>query len=154
MRISDWSSDVCSSDLIGPGGGIAPVEQRREQRLRGTAVALRGNGTRMHPRRVSSISRRYLRRFGDRAFGIALHQPRLGEQVVRPSRRESGAQRARDLGFGGIALALGKVQPRCERVRQPPALVGHGRFLRPRPPPPPMPPAHPPPPPLPPPTPP
>src|SRR3546814_1611677 len=26
MRISDWSSDVCSSDLIG-GGGRAPVEQ-------------------------------------------------------------------------------------------------------------------------------
>src|SRR3546814_18679293 len=26
MRISDWSSDVCSSDLIG-GGGLAPVEQ-------------------------------------------------------------------------------------------------------------------------------
>src|SRR3546814_7287431 len=24
MRISDWSSDVCSSDLIGPGGAIVP----------------------------------------------------------------------------------------------------------------------------------
>src|SRR3546814_12989309 len=23
MRISDWSSDVCSSDLVGPGGGPA-----------------------------------------------------------------------------------------------------------------------------------
>src|SRR3546814_7339708 len=66
---------------IGPGGGIAPVEQRREQRLRGTAVALRGNGTRMHPRSVSSISRRCLRRFGDRAFGIALHQPRSEEHT-------------------------------------------------------------------------
>src|SRR3546814_4856986 len=34
MRISDWSSDVCSSDLLGPGGPAArlPVE-RGAQRL-------------------------------------------------------------------------------------------------------------------------
>src|SRR3546814_4451553 len=30
MRISDWSSDVCSSDLVGPGLGVgaAPVDHR------------------------------------------------------------------------------------------------------------------------------
>src|SRR3546814_10752566 len=31
MRISDWSSDVCSSDLAGRPGGIAEEEDGREQ---------------------------------------------------------------------------------------------------------------------------
>src|SRR3546814_15041387 len=35
MRISDWSSDVCSSDL-GPAGGIDGVD------INGTSVQLRG----------------------------------------------------------------------------------------------------------------
>src|SRR3546814_11140307 len=32
MRISDWSSDVCSSDLIRPNGGPV-VDQRRTRRM-------------------------------------------------------------------------------------------------------------------------
>src|SRR3546814_5341240 len=32
MRISDWSSDVCSSDLIPPEAGLDPVPQRRRDR--------------------------------------------------------------------------------------------------------------------------
>src|SRR3546814_14438259 len=32
MRISDWSSDVCSSDLAGDRGSIGPVAQPSKQR--------------------------------------------------------------------------------------------------------------------------
>src|SRR3546814_6185398 len=37
MRISDWSSDVCSSDLLGGGPDLAPIARdahRRARRLR------------------------------------------------------------------------------------------------------------------------
>src|SRR3546814_6540505 len=40
MRISDWSSDVCSSDLHRPGGGAA-VEPSRHGGLTWRAVLLR-----------------------------------------------------------------------------------------------------------------
>src|SRR3546814_7917963 len=39
MRISDWSSDVCSSDLA-----LADVEPAREIRLRCAAIAKRAQG--------------------------------------------------------------------------------------------------------------
>src|SRR3546814_9906778 len=45
MRISDWSSDVCSSDLA-PGGGAA-ARDRRDRRRRATACPQRG-GRRGH----------------------------------------------------------------------------------------------------------
>src|SRR3546814_5952096 len=34
MRISDWSSDVCSSDLLGGGQPVAAQQQRRRRRGR------------------------------------------------------------------------------------------------------------------------
>src|SRR3546814_13727067 len=38
MRISDWSSDVCSSDLRQAAGGEAGAERLREQRRRAATV--------------------------------------------------------------------------------------------------------------------
>src|SRR3546814_3850076 len=38
MRISDWSSDVCSSDLRGPGAGNAVSHRRRRRRTRHPAT--------------------------------------------------------------------------------------------------------------------
>src|SRR3546814_16716394 len=35
MRISDWSSDVCSSDLVYNGIAIEVLQHRREERQRG-----------------------------------------------------------------------------------------------------------------------
>src|SRR3546814_9696004 len=35
MRISDWSSDVCSSDLPGPGGGVGDAGRRQAGALLG-----------------------------------------------------------------------------------------------------------------------
>src|SRR3546814_20249898 len=60
MRISDWSSDVCSSDLIGPRADVV-VHQRRQQmavfpaidiadaRVEAEAVALIGDAQRTAP---------------------------------------------------------------------------------------------------------
>src|SRR3546814_17837360 len=39
MRISDWSSDVCSSDLEHRAGGVADIGQRVAQRERLGALA-------------------------------------------------------------------------------------------------------------------
>src|SRR3546814_6779494 len=40
MRISDWSSDVCSSDLLRGEGRLAPSEQRRQHLARLVAVVV------------------------------------------------------------------------------------------------------------------
>src|SRR3546814_5983104 len=50
MRISDWSSDVCSSDLIGSAGGTDPVGQavRLLQVLNSRATEVQGVTTRMY----------------------------------------------------------------------------------------------------------
>src|SRR3546814_12774755 len=43
MRISDWSSDVCSSDLAGVAAGLRPNGRRRHQR-RGHGGGVRAGG--------------------------------------------------------------------------------------------------------------
>src|SRR3546814_8679974 len=51
MRISDWSSDVCSSDLNAPAGNIADDVRRRCHRCAGRANP--GDGRRSRPGRAS-----------------------------------------------------------------------------------------------------
>src|SRR3546814_8412114 len=51
MRISDWSSDVCSSDLVRIGAGSVPVKDRLEQKGRGKRKNECG-GERSEERRV------------------------------------------------------------------------------------------------------
>src|SRR3546814_9728662 len=53
MRISDWSSDVCSSDLLQTGGELAPVD----------------DGARLRNRRPSDALRRLLFRHGGGGLG-------------------------------------------------------------------------------------
>src|SRR3546814_583610 len=43
MRISDWSSDVCSSDLAGAGGGLRMADHHVDRRA-GPAAAHSGRG--------------------------------------------------------------------------------------------------------------
>src|SRR3546814_407429 len=43
MRISDWSSDVCSSDLAGAGGGLRMADHHVDRRT-GAAAAHSGRG--------------------------------------------------------------------------------------------------------------
>src|SRR3546814_9680224 len=63
MRISDWSSDVCSSDLVDalPAGGRGPVGLPRARRRRRPGQPVRGSGTtgltlqeRLQPRAFAS----------------------------------------------------------------------------------------------------
>src|SRR3546814_12995589 len=90
MRISDWSSDVCSSDLAaGPGGrlGAGPhaVDQRAEPRLRHAheVADLVGKAA---PRLVAVLRRREQgAEEQDEAGGIMLFAPRpeLGRAECR-----------------------------------------------------------------------
>src|SRR3546814_1534197 len=55
MRISDWSSDVCSSDLTGLPGGV--VQKNRDAALLSPASLLDGSlGNRVHIRRTDGAT--------------------------------------------------------------------------------------------------
>src|SRR3546814_5073867 len=68
MRISDWSSDVCSSDLFARVGGIGG-ERERAFRLRDCGIIDEVGG--------DGVERRL------RAFGIAREQQRADQSAVR-----------------------------------------------------------------------
>src|SRR3546814_4702003 len=80
MRISDWSSDVCSSDLAGEGAegeAAAPVIM--------DAAALKAAGIRLQTLQPSSLSEE-LRAPGevlDNAYGTTLITPRVEALIVR-----------------------------------------------------------------------
>src|SRR3546814_10951979 len=99
MRISDWSSDVCSSDLFADAAGRVlehPAQEIREvtaltspARLRPNAAtfraAMRRPGARLYPGRAAEESadvaeNRYLR-------GMVQHCRRLAQSVSRSSSR-------------------------------------------------------------------
>src|SRR3546814_19724217 len=83
MRISDWSSDVCSSDLAGPG----PCGRWRLSRRARRQLVLRAG--RYRPGRVR---------------GAAGARARVGSMVVRGGvRGDAGVD---DLGVGPVLLAL------------------------------------------------
>src|SRR3546814_20157584 len=54
MRISDWSSDVCSSDLRGFGGRRDLLEQGCHLLGGNVAAKIGGDGARVHRRRTDS----------------------------------------------------------------------------------------------------
>src|SRR3546814_18413006 len=45
MRISDWSSDVCSSDLAAAAGGQVGAQMRQTAQAADTASAMNGGAT-------------------------------------------------------------------------------------------------------------
>src|SRR3546814_7065470 len=86
MRISDWSSDVCSSDLLAEVGVVAVVSQQALHGLR-NELALELGQHRMpdvedqhHPQPVAVVP-------GFVADGVVEHQP-----IGRASRRERVCQ--------------------------------------------------------------
>src|SRR3546814_20509623 len=89
MRISDWSSDVCSSDLrSGPGAGSAPAPQSRRhlswRSLVGGVVA-RGGGHHVWPGR-SGIVQQVV------GQGCVLHDRGTGEQIGSATGRARARQ--------------------------------------------------------------
>src|SRR3546814_3280515 len=83
MRISDWSSDVCSSDLIGGQHGIdiEPQQQfgRKQHRQRGQAHEARA-------KRDAGPARAPDRRVIARAEIIRSAERRVGKECVRTCR--------------------------------------------------------------------
>src|SRR3546814_14016732 len=82
MRISDWSSDVCSSDLLGAGiGAPKVVEQRGSHRIVNVGALLEHNIVRHRRRRiVEGLQRRLIRRAQfiiARAIGFRAFAPRV-----------------------------------------------------------------------------
>src|SRR3546814_4247710 len=89
MRISDWSSDVCSSDLIGP--------DRRMQPLRRQLIARRRASIQIQPQYLAQGRFRILRR-------IEFLPLAIGEEQIFPVRRKGDPPRimavALDIGAG------------------------------------------------------
>src|SRR3546814_10064465 len=85
MRISDWSSDVCSSDLLGLLSAVAEYRTGRQVR---------------HHRRLSrQLVRRLRRRSRDRDLGRARRQPldrpvRFIRRIADLDARDEGPARA------------------------------------------------------------
>src|SRR3546814_3658556 len=93
MRISDWSSDVCSSDLVGPDDhrpaiGADPHALARFQRDRGRGrldegcgVQAYGAGDRAH----GAVFKRHPAVGADRRLGLARHIIAEGTEPFRRS---------------------------------------------------------------------
>src|SRR3546814_9218867 len=98
MRISDWSSDVCSSDLaVRAGGAAAAVRAQLLHEIarcavRGEEVAQRGAAA------------------GDGVFEDPPY--RVGEQAVALARDLAGGAQRRDAGgkqrLGGVDVEIGR----------------------------------------------
>src|SRR3546814_8719693 len=98
MRISDWSSDVCSSDLVERAGPVAGAADRG-QRRRATVVR--------RPRRRRLALRD--RASGSRRAGLINAILLLQERLQPPKARERSVRRsrlARALGGGTLARRL------------------------------------------------
>src|SRR3546814_1820899 len=72
MRISDWSSDVCSSDLVEEAGGKHRVEARLDARMQDAAVG-RCDHQFQHPARRARAGRRVALPLADRPTAEAEH---------------------------------------------------------------------------------
>src|SRR3546814_12381818 len=113
MRISDWSSDVCSSDLVPPNDGRAGAGGRERRRRRADAHRARGE----EPRRARI------------APGPASDQPaaRAGRQAAIPnpefdgraiSRRERGRSEERRVGKEGVSTGSIRGSPEHEKKKK------------------------------------
>src|SRR3546814_13476027 len=90
MRISDWSSDVCSSDLRGEAAVAHQMEQPREDAVGGVGVEVAGRLVGQEERGIvgqtSGDGGALLLAAGkaSRAVGSALREAARGEQRRRP----------------------------------------------------------------------
>src|SRR3546814_19981637 len=92
MRISDWSSDVCSSDLVSLRGGKGFGILLRTRRIGFQALGL-GNGETRADQRLSEIA----------AFhGHSRHRPTIARAVGDTDLGVGFAQNPRGLLFGSL----------------------------------------------------
>src|SRR3546814_19460457 len=76
MRISDWSSDVCSSDLSKVGGSTSRQESRR------SAPSWRGFRSRRSGRRRSCGGVREMAQIKIKQVGSPIHRPESQRKVM------------------------------------------------------------------------
>src|SRR3546814_9982010 len=88
MRISDWSSDVCSSDLVGEDAGVAAARELHLGRPRRGAA---GKGDRAAVR------------YAETAAGIGPVEP-AARKTGRGGAHPSVEADARDLGFAMVVV--------------------------------------------------
>src|SRR3546814_18370338 len=77
MRISDWSSDVCSSDLFAQSGGVAVTDELSEAAALSGAPELSASATARPP----------ASKFERRLSEASLAARRSGEIAARPAAR-------------------------------------------------------------------
>src|SRR3546814_12003136 len=90
MRISDWSSDVCSSDLAmgGPGRTRKALGHRRHARLERRRERLENTVV----RRAALLRLAGIARLQNACARPAIEVPQLPAQIGRASCRERGCQ--------------------------------------------------------------
>src|SRR3546814_648655 len=140
LRISDWSSDVCSSDLLGARGVSGdrsrtdPARERatardadpdrRGRRKRGRRTA--AETERLDPARSRSAALGQLRKVQPPDQRNIGHQPAHGEQASRTdfpkarrrnARRGGGTRRADHIGIESVLKRLRRRAGRPERLR-------------------------------------
>src|SRR3546814_4467009 len=97
MRISDWSSDVCSSDLR------APVHQRRLPQETAAAVRRRLQ-TALPPRPAAAGQTQRQGRTGEEGIRpVGVHRVRAVGQAAGPARRRAGRIRLHRRAANGAA---------------------------------------------------
>src|SRR3546814_17483382 len=104
MRISDWSSDVCSSDLADPGQHASLIGRLRTLSRLGLAVEGK-NGRWTLDRELESR----LRRMGERGDIIrTLNSAVSREGIQRPQivRASWRARVSQDVAIAGVAVSL------------------------------------------------
>src|SRR3546814_10715864 len=124
MRISDWSSDVCSSDLAGPAGGADNGDQRQRE------DDLEQHG---HEGSVSAIAIEC--QYGQahlsdaRVAALAARRPRRGKELALAidARRKLGPapERVVEGTLLGVAEQEGDLRQRDVRIAQ--QVFGGGR---------------------------
>src|SRR3546814_8758214 len=97
MRISDWSSDVCSSDLLDPDGGVADRVDRAAER--NAAGRIEADGRRRELRDVRDLQRRHLlahagerRQWRRTAAALQMQQAEILRTLGRAACRERVCQ--------------------------------------------------------------
>src|SRR3546814_2435875 len=88
MRISDWSSDVCSSDLLGKSLKIAvhpPLARRDRKRIIGTREMVEAD------RNIAGVGQASIAEFGLLEAQPLVRQPaRVDPPLARDNRRQVG----------------------------------------------------------------
>src|SRR3546814_7888372 len=102
MRISDWSSDVCSSDLIEPRHLLA--DERDDAGLARALVALR---------EVLGVARHELLRHGRLQVGLQQFEDRLAVHVSRSEEHTSELQSLMRISYAVFCLKKKKYYTKC-----------------------------------------